>query len=502
MRLNPVTLIDGYKLDHRRQYPLGTQRVQANWTARGSRIPGVTKVVNYQARQYFFKEYLAEQMGRFFNDPKDKAINRFARRVSGYVGPDAAAQIGTDHIANLWSLGHLPLEFRGMPEGSLIPLRLPLTIIENTHDDFFWLTNYMETLMSTVMWMPLTSATLAARFRVMLGRWAGRTGTAGAFVPWQGHDFSMRGMGGVEAAVLSGSGHLTSFTGTDTIPAIDFIEDYYGMGLPEDYVIGGSVAATEHSVMSAGGMEHEQDTLDRLLDLYPSGILSVVSDTWDLWRLITEYLPALKSKVMERNGKLVIRPDSGDPVKIVCGDPDALPGTPEHAGVIRLLWEVFGGTVNAQGYKELDPHIGSIYGDAITFERGNEICARLEAQGFASSVIVFGVGSFSYQYVTRDTFGLAMKATWVRVNGEGRNIFKKPRTDNGEKFSATGRLAVVRDTATQQLVLANSDEVPAVANLMVPLWRNGIVLVEENWMAIRNRLSVALALDMVGVSAV
>jgi nicotinamide phosphoribosyltransferase len=192
------------------------------------------------------------------------------------------------------------------------------------------------------------------------------------------------------------------------------------------------------------------------LETYPTGILSVVSDTWDLWKVCTEHVVKLKEEILARDGKLVIRPDSGDPVDIICGlnsipnavftDDLKLPETnPEYFGVIQLLWDVFGGTVNEQGYKVLDSHIGAIYGDSITIDRAEEICKRLEAKGFASTNIVLGVGSFTYQFNTRDTFGFAMKATYVKVNFEERNIFKDPITDDGTKKSATGLLCVVRE---------------------------------------------------------
>jgi nicotinamide phosphoribosyltransferase len=216
-----------------------------------------------------------------------------------------------------------------------------------------------------------------------------------------------------------------------------------------------------------------------LLSKYPTGIFSMVSDTFDLWRMCTEYLPALKEEIMSREGKLVIRPDSGDPVDILCGlntDKDLIhtfeiAEEPEYNGVIELLWDVFGGTINEQGYKVLDPHIGAIYGDSITIDRANEICERLEAKGFASTNVVLGIGSFTYQYNTRDTFGFAMKATYVEVMEEkttdygnpgteakvrvkvGREIFKDPITDDGTKKSATGLLFVGRGDNSGELRL-------------------------------------------------
>jgi nicotinamide phosphoribosyltransferase len=197
----------------------------------------------------------------------------------------------------------------------------------------------------------------------------------------------------------------------------------------------------------------EINGIRHLLSVYPTGILSMVSDTFDLWRMLTDYLPRLKEEILARDGKLVIRPDSGDPVDIICGNVNPAYRTgiasknrtnwsPEERGVIELLWDVFGGTINEQGYKVLDSHIGAIYGDSITLDRAEQIFTRLEAKGFASTNIVFGVGSFTYQYNTRDTFGFAMKATYVEVDGEGREIFKDPITDDGVKKSAKGLLSI------------------------------------------------------------
>jgi nicotinamide phosphoribosyltransferase len=302
----------------------------------------------------------------------------------------------------------------------------------------------------------MTSATIAQQYRKVLTGWMRKTDPSNAwFIDWQGHDFSMRGMDSAEAVISSGLGHLTSFSGTDSLPAIYGARKYYGA----EGFVAGSVPATEHSVMCAGGKEDESETFRRLLETYPKGILSVVSDTWNLWKVCTEHVVTLKEEILARDGKLVIRPDSGDPVDILCGsirfdnkeeyETEKADGTlskanPSEKGVIELLWDVFGGTVNEQGYKVLDPHIGAIYGDSITIERADEICKRLEAKGFASTNVVLGIGSFTYQYNTRDTFGFAMKATYVEVNGEGREIFKDPITDDGTKKSATGLLCVTK----------------------------------------------------------
>lgn len=470
MTTTPELLIDGYKLDHRRQYPDNTTKVYSNWTPRASRIEGQTDVVFF-GLQFFLRKYLMDDFRRnFFDQPLQRVVSRYADRVNGYLGPNS---IGTDHIAALHELGYLPLEFRALPEGTKVPLRVPMFTVENTHPDFGWLVNYFETILSSVIWLPCTSATTASRYRTLLDRKAAETGAPAEFVDWQGHDFSFRGMPGPEAASLSGAGHLIFFTGSDTIPAIELIEEHYGDGLPEGYLIGGSVAATEHSVMCAGGELGEMETFERLLGLYPSGIVSVVSDTWDLWAVLTNIVPKLKDRIMARDGKLVIRPDSGDPVAIICGDPSAPIGSPAHKGVVELLWDTFGGEFTAKGYKVLDPHIGCIYGDSITEVRCRAITENLAKKGFASSNMVFGIGSYTYQYVTRDTFGFAMKATSVEIDGVERAIFKKPVTDSGLKNSAKGRLAVVYDADSKLSLVNEASEAEEATSLLQPVWKDG-----------------------------
>lgn len=469
--MNAITLIDGYKVDHRRQYPAKTQFIFSNFTPRKTRRKNTDKVVFF-GLQYFIKKYLIQNWNdTFFKQPKEKVIAAFSRRINNYLGPNS---VGTQHVSDLHDLGYLPVEIWALPEGTRYNLRVPSFVIFNTDSRFFWLTNYLETIASTTIWGPCTSATTAAEYRILLNKFALETTGSTDFVQWQGHDFSFRGMFGLEAACMSGAGHLLSFTGTDTIPAIDFLEEYYNANAEKE-LIGGSVAATEHSVASTlignviekylHSSEQEQlqladiDYISYLLDLYPTGIVSIVSDTFDYWNTITNTARILKNKILARNGKVVFRPDTGDPVKIVCGDPDA---TTEHErkGSIEVLWDIFGGTVTPQGYKVLNNHTGLIYGDSIFLERAQEICEKLKAKGFASTNIVFGIGSYTYQYVTRDTDSYAVKATFAIVDGKSIDIYKKPKTDDGTKFSAKGLTAVyekdgeffLKDQATMEEV--------------------------------------------------
>lgn len=455
----------------------------SNWTPRKSRVEGVDRVVFF-GLQYFIKKYVIEDFKtNFFNQPKEEVYRQYSRRINNYLGDN---KVGIEHIEALHDLGYLPMVIKALPEGVEVPIRVPMLTMYNTKPEFFWLTNYFETLLSTTLWMPCNSATIAKQYRSILDTYAKETSSIPEFVDWQGHDFSMRGMAGLEAAVLSASGHLLNFSGTDTIPSIDFLEKYYNANSDVN-LIGGSVAATEHSVMCMGTNSGEQETFKRLItEVYPSGIVSIVSDTWDLWKVLTEYLPNLKKEVLAREGKVVIRPDSGDPVNIICGNVNGKT-LEEKKGVIELLWEIFGGTVNSKGYKELDSHIGAIYGDSITLQRAKDICQRLKEKGFASTNVVLGIGSFTYQYNTRDTFGFAMKATYGEVKGKGREIYKDPITDDGTKKSAKGLVKIIKGEEGYELIDQVSWEEENQGELK-EVYRDGKLLVEEYLETIRKRI--------------
>ena len=481
--MNPLLFTDGYKVDHRRQYPEQTTLVYSNWTPRKSRIEGVEEVVFF-GLQYFIKKYMIEAFTKdFFSQPKDEVCQKYQRRINNYLGEN---KVGIKHIEDLHDLGYLPMVVKALPEGVSVPIRVPMLTMYNTKPEFFWLTNYFETLLSTTLWLPCNSATIAKQYRRILDKYAEETSTIPEFVDWQGHDFSMRGMGGLEAAIISSAGHLLSFTGTDTIPSIDFFEEYYNANSDTE-LIGGSVAATEHSVMCMGTNEGEEETFKRLItEIYPNGIVSIVSDTWDLWKVLTEYLPNLKNEVLSREGKVVIRPDSGDPADIICGNPNGKTEA-EKKGVIQLLWEIFGGKTNEKGYKELDSHIGAIYGDSITLERAKAICERLKQNGFASTNVVLGIGSFTYQYNTRDTFGFAMKATYGEVNGVGREIYKDPITDDGTKKSAKGLIKIEKTEGGYIMKDQVSWEEEQQGELK-EVFKDGELLINDTLQEIRNRV--------------
>ncbi len=486
MKINPLTLIDFYKADHRRQYPEGTTLVYSNLTPRNSRVDDVKEVVFF-GLQYFIKEYIIRQWNEeFFQQPFDTVLKKYKRRMYNALGPDA---FPLEHLEALHKLGYFPVEIKAVAEGSSVPIRVPMLTIRNTHPAFFWITNYLETIISAVLWKPCTSATTALQYRKVFEKYAEETGADKNFIFWQGHDFSFRGMSGLEDAVISGAGHLLSFNGTDTVPAIDFLEEYYNADSDKE-MVGGSVPATEHSVMCMGTKAEEIGTFRRLIkEIYPAGIVSIVSDTWNFWQVITEFLPQLRNEILARNGKVVIRPDSGDPVKIICGDKNTAAGSPEYKGAVECLWEIFGGTVTSKGFKVLDGHIGLIYGDSITLERQRDILQQLAEKGFASSNVVLGIGSYTYEYVTRDTFGFAMKATYGEVNGEGREIFKDPKTDDGVKKSAKGLLHVYKNGKGIYELKDNCTKEEEAKGELKTVFKDGKLLADFSLSEIRNRIA-------------
>jgi nicotinamide phosphoribosyltransferase len=451
----PISLFytDGYKIGHKKMLSPGTTKLYGTWIPRSVKYApkGVSKIVSF-GQQLVVTWLHDEFTENFFSLPLDEAM-KFGKDMSMYLGMN----YDSSHFEELHNLGYLPIRIKSLPEGIETNPNVPHMTFINTVDGFAWLTLYLETIISSLAWKPSTSSTIALQYRRNLVEWVMKTDPNNAWlIDFLAHDFSARGLSPWDM-LSSGLGHATSFRGSDSIIVIPGSRYFYGE--PENEVAINSVNASEHSVSTTCIFTMgESEMIKYFMDQFPDGILSIVSDTFDLWQLITEFLPENKEQIMSRNGKLVIRPDSGDPVDIICGyDPykrTNIPDIkfepkPEHKGVIELLWDIFGGTINEQGYKVLDPHIGAIYGDSITLDRQIEIYERLAAKGFASTNIVLGVGSFTYQMNTRDTFGFAAKGAWFEVeeNGTkvGYDIYKDPVTDDGTKKSLKGLICVTEN---------------------------------------------------------
>lgn len=493
----PTMFKDIYKEFHRPAYHPDVSRVYANYVSRSKKYSN-TKLdfTVWVGLQMWNKDFLlGEWQESFFALPEDQAVTLHRQVLSAMLGFD----VDVEYLRELHRVGYLPIRIKSLPEGAFVPYQVSPVTIENTKDGFEWLTNALETAFSTDIWATTTSATTAVAYYMVFLDYARKTGLDETFAAFQGHDFSARGLFGRGAWALSGIGHLASgFVGTDTIPAVVAAMRYYGADITKE-LIGCSVNATEHSVTCSWQEEGELAFYRYLLHtVAPVGILSLVWDTWDFWNGVTVILPQLKEEILARDGVVVIRPDSGDPVKILTGYTffdtglkdvsefhvfnyfDGLPEDAEAAeaaeaykigdkyyaveayddghktrfnfielmecevkGLIECLWDIFGGTRTGKGYKLLHEKIGAIYGDSITLERQQQILQRLMDKGFASKVVL-GIGSYTYQYVTRDTHGSAIKAVNVVKGGREVAICKEPKTDMAKK-SAKGLLRIERE---------------------------------------------------------
>ena len=486
---NPILWTDGYKLCHKDQYPAKTNWVYETWTPRMSRIQGIAHVVFF-GLQGALAELTNSFRTYFFDQPEDAVVAEYEeaiREVFAYTNPNFALTHDSGHIRSLHRLGYLPIKVKALKEGSLVPVGVPMFTIENTHPDFFWLPGYLETQLSAYIWSPMTAATIADSYKRVLTHYAKITGDEQK-VRTQAGDFSMRGMGSPETAYRTAGGHLLSFAVSATLPVRAYLKSFYEA--TADVLM--YTPSTEHSVMCSYGEQEVEAFRHLITEVYPSGNISIVSDTYDLWNVVDNVLPQLKDVIMAREGKVVIRPDSGDPILIICGDKEADRET-VRKGIVECLFEIFGGTVNAKGYRELDPHIGVVYGDSITVDRADKICLGLMEKGFASTNAILGIGSYTYQYVTRDTFGFALKGTAEEVDGKFKAIQKRPATDTGNfKKSQKGMVAVVFEEEDYRLIDSldpeSVKELEGI-NLLKDFYRDGEFVFTNSFEEIRNRLA-------------
>lgn len=492
---NASLLADFYKVGHPEQLPPGITWAASSWIPRKARDPEVNEAVVF-GWNYFFKEYLLGRFeSEFFQRPERSVIDEYRAVQHDCLGIEKP---NPQHIVNLHNLGYMPLEYRTIPEGTVLPMNTPHGVVSSTHPEFAWLPQYLETTQSNATWRMSTNAGMARRYRKQCMHWARQAGERDfGFVDWQCHDFSYRGMSGTEDAEVSGMAHLLSFSGTDTVPAILAARDYYGAPL----TVGGSVPATEHWVMCAwiasvldgdGELEGYRELLQ---NRYPNGIVSIVSDTRDLWDVLTEIVPQLRETILSRKGNTVFRPDSGDPSNIVCGDP-------QHIGVVGKERETLGalrilarelGTIERSGMLPLIHNAGSIYGDSITLERNYDILKRIVTELHMSPYNqVFGVGSFTYAYNTRDTLGWKLAPAAMIFNGELRPLQKKPATDSGAKHSYKGLVVVDEDqtkTGPERFSVRENASVEDLDHCAYQVsFRNSEILIDPKFDEMRSRV--------------
>ena len=576
MNTNPLLMIDFYKATHSEQYPKGLTRMVSYYTPRMSRLGDVNKVTLF-GLQAFIKEYLIEGFNTyFFNRPIEEVVAEYTRVLNYTMGEGS---YDATKVTKLHGLGYLPLQISALPEGTRSNIGVPQIEITNTHPDFVWLVNTIETLLSCTMWHTQVSAEVGYRYRKIVDKYVDLTCENVDPRNVLG-DFSMRGQQSAESAIKSSAGWLLSFNNTATVPAIMWLEKNYNCDITKD-VVGRGAISTEHSVMcsnfSVDGDEITQ--VKRLLtEIYPKHSFSMVSDSYDYWNMVTNIIPQCKEEILAHEGYIGIRGDSGDPIEVIAGKEykevndeefdwimnkskkwvkyyfdypeydfniiikhnedyykvyvecewtnergawtdkkyyyvddyhvriEEYTPVVEDMGTVWALWQTFGGTVNSKGYKVLDPHVKAIYGDSITPYRCEEIYNRLMKKGFAINNVVLGVGSFSmmclenyndekdeftYSPYTRDTFGIAVKATYAEdADGNPIMIMKQPKGCDWKK-SQKGCCFVTHDengnyTYEDGLTWENVEETDN--NDLVPVFKDGKMIREWNLDGIRTRM--------------
>lgn len=480
-RVNPMLLIDFYKAVHAEMLPKNITKSVSYFTPRMSRVQEWDKVVMF-GLQGFIKTYLIDYFNEaFFDRPFEAVIGEYKRIMNAALGAEAYK---IEKIEKLHKLGYLPIEIIALPEGTRVPMHVPMFGITNTHPEFAWLPQSLESLISAESWHPMIAATVGYTYRQIVNRYYEKTCDDTVVRAKALGAFDFRGEECTESAVKAGAGWCLSFLNTATVPTIPYLEQMYACDCTKEPVAFGS-PSTEHSVMCSNfAVDGDEITfLRRLLtEIYPNTSFSAVLDSYDYWNVIENILPQLKEEIMSHNGCMLMRGDSGDCVEVV-------------TKTVFKLWDEFGGTVNSKGYKVLDPHVKAIYGDSITVQRCEQIYQILEENGFACSNVALGVGSFSFQCIeedgilkpfTRDTFSSCIKATYCEIDNKPYPIFKNPK-EGGFKKSQKG-CCVVFDDLTFQDGYTWEEACNAENNMLQTVLKDGVLVKEQSLKEIREVL--------------
>ena len=469
MSNNICTMSDSYKATHWKQYPKGTTKVYSYLESRGGKFNNTL----FYGLQYFIKKYLAGQVVT-----EDK-IQRAKKLWDAHLGPGLFNESGWRHILTEHG-GKLPIKIKAVPEGTAVPTSNVLVTVENTDDQVPWLTNYIETLLLQV-WYPTTVGTLSREIKKVLIKYLQKTTSytkeeIKGIVNFMLHDFGYRGVSSVESAGLGGSAHIINFMGTDTIAAIEMAQEFYNT----NNILAFSIPASEHSTITSWGEPNEVKAMENMLDQYPTGLVACVSDSFDIIKACGMYWGGvLRTKILQRDGRLVVRPDSGDPVQTL-------------KQVFNILWNRFGGTTNEKGFKVLDPHIRVIQGDGVNYESIIEILDMMVNEGFSVENIAFGMGGALLQKVDRDTQKFAFKCSSIIINGEEADVQKNPiEIDaNGQrvqsfKKSKAGRLKLMKDTDGNFYTQEHCHD--EEGDCLITIFLNGDILKEWTFEEIRER---------------
>ena len=473
---------DSYKQCHPKMYPDNQEYLVSYLTPRKAMNKDFPKMVVYGVQPFIID--MMDAFDTFFSADLDWVMYDYDHYIDAHLG---LGNVARNRIIELHELGYLPLEIRALPEGTVVNMGVPIVEMRNTHPRFAWLVQWVECLLQTEVWPMCAYATVGWEYHKVAEKYYKMT-APGADPFMAMADFGFRGMSCMEDATRCSASWLLSFNKTSTIPALPYLDDYYNADCAKNKIgIGG--VSSEHSVAAANfAIDGDEITFVKrmLTEIYPNTSFSMVSDTYDYWNMVDNIIPACKKEILAHNGKLLIRPDSGDMVEI-------------SIKTIQKLWDEFGGTVNEAGYKVLDPHIGLIYGDGCTLNRVTEIYELLAQMGFAATNVVFGVGAFCFHalfspdnkftVLTRDTWGMAMKATYGVFGGVEVPIFKDPKTDNGLKKSQKG-CCLVRKLADGSFDCIDGyrEWVEDIKTQLIPVYKDGCTINEQNFLDIRARL--------------
>lgn len=464
---NLLLMTDSYKVSHAKQYPKNTEQIYSYFESRGGEFPETV----FFGLQYFLKKYL--EPGITIPD-----IDKAQRYFDKHLGPGLFNREGWWHIINKHE-GKLPVSIKAVPEGSVVPNRNVLMTIENTDPACWWLTNYLETLLVQV-WYASTVATISRSMKSLIKDSLEKSSESLEGLPFKLHDFGCRGVSSMESAATGGAAHLVNFMGTDTVPALAMLDEFYNPdGKAWDPLMAGfSIPAAEHSTMTSWGREGEVDAYRNMLETFPTGLVAVVSDSWDIDNAVKRIWGRdLKEQVLKREGTVVIRPDSGDPTVVV-------------PRLLNLLGGEFDCTTNSKGYKMLPPQVRIIQGDGINRESLKGILDAVMSAGWSTENIAFGSGGGLLQQCNRDTLKFAFKCSSAVVNGEQRDVFKQPATA-AWKSSKKGRLALIGDPFSgYKTVPESSYEGRRYINHLEKVFENGKLLIDQTLEEIRERAAL------------
>lgn len=487
---------DSYKVSHWRQYPEGTEYVSSYIEARSSRYAKALGE-GFDFAQFFgLQAFLTECLSK----PVTQDDIDLAELVFEMHGEPFNKE-GWQYILDAHG-GRLPIEVRALPEGTVAKTSNALVEIINTDPKCFWLTSYVEPMLLRAVWYPTTVSTKSRVLKEVCRHFLDETADSADGLDFMLHDFGARGVSSMESSVLGGMAHLVNFSGTDTVMGMMGALGYYNPAFEAQLEANGgdakkamiavlhdmkargeplpafSVEASEHSTMTIKGREGEAEQVKALIDRAKTGrIVSIVSDSYDYFNAVEKmYGEAFRDDIIEagrKGGRVVIRPDSGDPVEVV-------------VRTLQILEQKFGATINSKGYKVLPSYIRVLQGDGIDLNSMHALLDGVKNAGFSVENVVCGMGGGLLQKPTRDDLNFAQKASAAFIKGKWFDVYKDPKTADPQfvKRSKRGRLSTVFDGVAYKTI-RTADLAPGQRDMMVPVFRNGQILAKTDLKSVR-----------------